>query len=171
MTTSRTIELTRGRVALVDEEDFLRFGHLKWTAGSFGRRTGYAYRSEWVGEKCRSILLHRAILGAAPGQIVDHINGDTFDNRRANLRIVSASQNAFNTRRSPSRYGFVGITSQTSGRYQGRVYVGRRAHYTKSFSSPVLAAAARDVLARQLHGEYAVLNFRFIPASAIRPGA
>lgn len=164
---ARTISTTKGRVSLIDENDFIRFGHLKWTAGSFSGKTHYVYRSVWGDDgKCRTILLHRAIMNAQKGQIVDHINGDTFDNRRANLRFASHRQNAFNCRRQPSKHGFIGIDSQTPGAWRGRVSVGRRSRYTATFACPVLAAAARDVLAKELHGDYAVLNFTFTPVEA-----
>lgn len=162
---ARTITLTKGKIALVDAEDFLRFGHLKWTTGSFGGRESYAYRSEWRGEKCKTILLHRLIVSALPGQIVDHVNGDTFDNRRANLRFATRAQNRYNARHAKSKYGFVGVDSQTPGSYRGRVAVGGRAYYTKTFSCPILTAIARDLLAQKHHGQFAVLNFKFIPVA------
>lgn len=161
------LQTSKGRISQIDHDDFLRFGHLKWTAGSFGGRTAYVYRSVWGEDgKCRTILLHREIMGAKPGQMVDHRNGDTFDNRRENLRLATAAQNAFNSRRQQSKYGFLGVDSQTPGTYRGRVAIAGRAHYTASYPCPILAAVARDILAQRLHGEFAVLNFQFIPLEA-----
>lgn len=162
-----TIPLTRGYVALVDAEDYARFGHLRWCAMPMQRSSGvYAHRGMWEnGKKCRTILLHRAILDASPSQIVDHINGDTLDNRRSNLRITDRYGNARNRRVPVGTSGFTGVKPR-GARWVGCVKTLGRLHYTKSFPSPVLAAAARDVLARQLHGEFAVLNFQFTPVSA-----
>lgn len=157
----REITLTKGRVALVDDEDFARFGHLKWTTGSFGGRIGYAYRTEFRGGKWGTVLLHREILGATPGQMVDHRNRDTFDNRRANLRFASRSENARNCYRRSSNSGFIGVSSQTPGTWRGRVSVVDKSYYTPTFKCPLQAALARDILASRLHGEYAVLNFNY----------
>lgn len=163
LTAHQTIPTSKGRLALIDKEDFVRFGHLKWTAGSFGGRTSYVYRSEWGEDgKCRTILLHRLIMGAGPSQIVDHRSSDTFDNRRSNLRFATTAQNTFNRRQAPSRHGFIGIDSQTPGRFRGRVTAGGKSHYTATFPCPILAAVARDVIARQIHGEFAVLNFPYV---------
>lgn len=163
-----TIPLTRGYSAIVDREDYARLSAFKWTA-AVQRRRGfrvYAYRSVWEGEKCRTILLHREIMGAKAGESVDHANRNTLDNRRSNLRIATTSENAYNRLTRRSKHGFIGVGSRTRGSYYGRVAVGRKSHYTKTFRCPVLAAAARDVLAQRLHGEFAVTNFRFIPVSA-----
>lgn len=159
-----TIPLTRGYVALVDAEDYARFGHLRWCAMPMQRSHGvYAHRGIWGnGHKCRTVLLHREILDASPSQIVDHINGDTLDNRRSNLRITDRYGNARNRRVPVGKSGFTGVR-QKGARWVGIIRAFGRNHYTKSFSSPILAAAARDVLARQLHGEFAVLNFHFTP--------
>jgi hypothetical protein len=158
-----TIPLTKGYSALVDPEDFYRFGHLKWCAAvqkTKGFRV-YAKRGVMRADgRIETIFLHRAIMDAQPGQRVDHRSRLTLDCRRHNLRPATYFQNACNRVRSkPSPYGFIGVESQTPGSYRGAVTVSRRRHYTKTFPSPVLAGAARDALARQLHGEFAVLNF------------
>lgn len=162
-TASCAIPLTRGYVALVDPEDFARFGHLKWTA-AVQRRRGfrvYAYRSQWIGGKCFTIFLHREILAAQKGQLVDHVDRNTLDCRKQNLRIATPQQNCRNRVARPSKHGFIGVDSQTPGSYRGRVFSDSRTVYTKTFSCPVMAAVARDVLAQQLHGEYAAFNFHF----------
>jgi hypothetical protein len=158
------IPLTQGYSALVDPEDFRRFAHLKWTATVQKRADGslrvYAYRLERGADgKWHNYFLHRAVMDAAPGQKFDHEDRNTLNCRRYNLRPATYSQNAANTSRRPGKYGFLGVDSQTPGAYRGRVYADGRSYTTKTFPSPVLAAVARDVLARELHGEFAVFNF------------
>jgi hypothetical protein len=104
-------------------------------------------------------------MNAGPGQKVDHRRRglSTLDCRRSNLRWANYSQNGANTSRLPGKHGFVGLDSQAPGKYRGRVYVQGRSYTTATFACPVLAAAARDVLAVKLYGEFAVLNFQFIP--------
>ena len=73
------------RTAVVDEQDlhlFTEYGFSDNGAGYLRSRAGY---------------LHRLIMGAKTGQIVDHANRDTYDNRRCNLRFVTKSENALNS--------------------------------------------------------------------------
>lgn len=95
----KMIPLTKGQVALVDDEDFARFGHLKWCA-QFNKKTGKFYaRRAGPRPQRKKIYLHREIVGALPGQEVDHKNHDTLDcRRRRNLRVCTKSQNMMNRR-------------------------------------------------------------------------
>jgi hypothetical protein len=90
------IPLTRTTFALVDDEDFSYINQWKWF-----NHYGYARRSKYRGggaknRKYKVIHMHRLIMQCPEGLQVDHINGDTLDNRRNNLRIVTASDNAKN---------------------------------------------------------------------------
>jgi hypothetical protein len=88
---AKTIELTRGRVAIVDDEDYEALAKYRWTALR-GNRTWYARRTE----HCVRYWMHRQIMCTPAGAFTDHINGDGLDNRRTNLRVVSQFQNARN---------------------------------------------------------------------------
>ncbi len=87
------IPLSDGSVALVDEVDAWRAEGWKWSLAK-----GYARRGQQTDYKQTTILLHREIMGLAPGDglSVDHINGDKLDNRRGNLRVVSHAENLQN---------------------------------------------------------------------------
>lgn len=159
----RTIPLTQGKVAFVDDEDLERVmaagpWHL-WRARS-GRRTMYAKHSSNRLPNQMTVLLHRFILGAEPGQLIDHINGDGLDNRRANLRFCSASQNIQNQGKAHTG------TSRFKGvhwnRARCRWYArgGPHQRYLGSYDVEEEAARAYDVAARDAFGEYARLNFR-----------
>lgn len=91
----KRIPLSQGKVALVDDEDYDRLRRLPWHAHRVGRRTladqFYAAHNPPSGVK---IMMHNVILKPPEGYVVDHINFDGLDNRRANLRIVSRSENA-----------------------------------------------------------------------------
>ena len=86
----KEIELTQGRVTLVDDKDYEWLSQHKW---HFDR---YAYRTVKAGKHKRSVRMHREILDAPKGMEVDHINGDKLDNRRSNLRVVTRSVNSRN---------------------------------------------------------------------------
>lgn len=105
------IELTKGQVAYIDEEDYELVSRHSWSATEKGhRRTRYARAGVRDADgKNYTIRMHRLILGLEKGDgiIVDHINGNGLDNRRENLRTGSYAQNARNvatTRRSTSGY-------------------------------------------------------------------
>lgn len=102
----------------------------------------------------RSVYLHRLLMGATEGQIVDHINRNTLDCRRSNLRFVERWQNNANSRKRKSDTGLRGVS-----RYKGRFRAYFRGAYLGSFVSPVDAAIAYDKVARAALGEWANLNF------------
>lgn len=95
------IVLTKGVCTIVDGEDFLRFGHLKWCVTFRGRVGQYPYAVRKVRSAGRKVALalHREITGCPAGLVVDHINGDTLDNRRSNLRVVTKRENCLNQAR------------------------------------------------------------------------
>ena len=102
----KTIPLTQGRVALVEDEDYEWLSQWNWFAKKSGK-TFYAERSEKLPDgRWATFRMNRQILGLKHGdkRQGDHINHDTLDNRRANLRIVTKQQNMWNQKK--SRRGF-----------------------------------------------------------------
>lgn len=96
----KEISLTRGQVTIVDDEDYEYLNQWKWTA-DFDLHTKSYYairkqRSTKLNQKQKFIRMHRLIMNAPKGKVVDHINHDTLDNRKENLRIVSIRQNMQN---------------------------------------------------------------------------
>jgi hypothetical protein len=114
----KTIPLTRGYETVVDDEDYPSLSAYKWSAhndGTYGQFV-YAYRGEYnpVTKRIRGVRMHRQITGTldAGRQIeVDHINHDTLDNQRSNLRVVNRKQNQENRvdARPDSRTGIRGV--------------------------------------------------------------
>ena len=156
----KTIELTKGYVALVDDADFEWLSQRKWCASYERNGNAYALRGYRSGDRKRTIKMHREIMGAKPGQQVDHKNGDTLDNRRANLRICTQSQNNMNrhTRTGTSRYKGV-CWSKAKRKWQAGIQVDGKTKFLGYFHNEIEAARAYDVAARDLFGEYANLNF------------
>lgn len=107
-------------------------------------------------------LLHAFIMRVKPGEMIDHISGDTLDNRKQNLRVVTHAQNSQNMRR-PT---FPGKTSRFKGvcwsQYEGKWHASIRAdgmrHDLGMFNDETAAALAYDAAASELHGEYARTN-------------
>lgn len=101
----RKLKLTLGKFALVEDEDFEWLNQWKWTAEQKDY-TFYARRNS----KKKKVYLHRQIIGAKKGEVVDHINRDGLDNRRKNLRIVTPTQNNYNQKiRVDNTSGYKGI--------------------------------------------------------------
>lgn len=89
------VPLSHGVFAVVDNRDAERVLAHRWHLHRNGSRT-YAIRRD--GRARRAVLLHRFVVDASPGQIVDHRDGDGLNNTRANLRLASNQQNAWNGR-------------------------------------------------------------------------
>lgn len=98
----KEIPLTKGLVAIVDDDDYERVCVFSWYAMP-RKYTAYAARSGPRDEQGHReyIPMHRFILGIRPedGGVVDHINRNGLDNRRSNLRVTNKSGNALNSPR------------------------------------------------------------------------
>jgi hypothetical protein len=109
----KTIQLTQGKVALVDDEDYEQLSKHKWHAHK-GVSTWYARRNEPTGlesPKQRKISMHMLLAGTPPGMETDHVDGDGLNNQRRNLRVADKRMQAHNRVRKCSR--------QTTSRFRG----------------------------------------------------
>ena len=105
--------------------------------------------------------MHRLILNAPKGLVVDHINGNGLDNRKANLRLCTPAQNACNVRPRPgetSKYKGVAFIKRER-RWQVRISFRNKRKWIGYFDTEIDAARAYDQAARRLHKEFASLNF------------
>ncbi len=102
--------------------------------------------------------MHREIMHAPKGMVVDHKKDNSLNNRRRNLRVCTQGQNRANSKPHGGRSGFKGVYPQ-GDKWYGVVERGGKQHYAGTFPTPAEAARARDRLALKLFGEYAWLNF------------
>ena len=100
------VEMPCGRIMLIDSDDWIWVRNIPWHASGRSERKYARHHIFHKGKGRGVLLLHRIIAGARRDQIVDHINGNTLDNRRCNLRIVSNQQNTMNSagRKGTSRF-------------------------------------------------------------------
>jgi hypothetical protein len=166
----RLIPVGQGKYALVDADDYDRLSKYKWQLWSSGH-TSYAFRwsSTRGGKKRHRILMHREIIAIPEGLVCDHANRKALDNRKANLRPATSSQNSCNTRnRAHTASRCRGVTREArSNRWMARIKVNARQIYLGAFDDKVEAAKAYDTAAKKYHGEFAVLNFPDQPPSWI----
>ena len=152
------ILLTKGKSAIIDDDALDLIGDLKWHYQE-KRKTGYAIRTIRINGKNVTERMHRIIVGAAHGTIVDHINGDGLDNRRENLRIVSHKENCINRRSKSSKTGFKGVCRLSSGCFVARIGSRKNHRVIGYFKTAEEAARAYDAEAKKIYGNIAVLNF------------
>lgn len=149
------IELTQGKVTLVSREDFDEISKYQWYAKPQYKRVLYAYRqSVYIDGKQRSVSMARQIMGFPDGMQVDHINGDTLDNRRCNLRLATPAQNGRNRGKYPNNTsGFKGAFYHY-GRWQAGIRVDGKLMYLGTYNTPEEAHAAYCEAAKKYHGEF-----------------
>jgi hypothetical protein len=159
----RIIPLTKRKFAIVDPADYLWLINFNWHVIS---SNGYFYPCRRVSVEevypSKTIQMNREILNAPPDLLVDHINHDTLDNRRCNLRPATYAQNGYNRRKLKKSKSSIykGVTfHKRSNRYRATICVNGRSIYLGQFKSESDAAKAYDEAAKKYFGEFACLNF------------
>ena len=153
---SKEIPLTQGFTAIVDDEVYEWVSRLKWYAAT--RCDGIPYACRQKG-RYRAYLA-REIIKAESGQQVDHINGNTLDNRLANLRICTHRENCCNRRKPTGKSSrFKGVTWDKDLRqWRAMIRSNSKLIHLGSFHSETNAARAYDAAAREYFGDFARTN-------------
>lgn len=151
----KKIQLTQGKVATVDDEDFEWLNQWKWCATCHKNNSNnfYAIRAE----NGTNVLMHRVILKTA--QYVDHINGNTLDNRKENLRPCNPSQNIANSKISKNnKSGYKGVY-KARNKWRANIMIAGKTIHLGTWETAEMAAMAYDKKAKEVFGEFAKTNF------------
>jgi len=155
---AKEIPLTKGHIAIVDDEDYPLLAQWKWSYSQ-----GYAVRKVKTETGTKTYAMHSQLLTTACDSIVDHINGNRLDNRRHNLRPCAHLQNNMNRRPNLNKLSnpFKGVYKhkrRKANPWQAMIgYQGTRIHLGV-FPTATEAAKAYNAAALHYYGEYAWLN-------------
>jgi hypothetical protein len=158
----KTISLTQGFVALVDDADFDSVRIFKWTA-SRAKNTTYAIRKlRTPSGRTTSQLLHRFIMGVTHPKIdVDHEDHNGLNCQRHNLRLCVRGENGGNQRKTRGASKFKGVSWDSSrGLWRAYITIHNKSRFLGRFHDERDAALAYDTAARAAFGEFALCNFR-----------
>jgi len=154
----KQIRTVKGVVVTVDDDVFEDVNQYRWMTDA----KGYTRRSVWNADKYKSdtVFLHRSIINAKKGELVDHINGDVCDNRKENLRIATRGQNRRNSKiPSTNTSGYKGVThDKETGRWKSQVRYNKKPVNLGRFSNKHDAARMYNFWAKDIYGEFARLN-------------
>lgn len=155
----KEISLTKGYIALVDDDKYDYLMQWKWTA-LVTTKTIYAKRHMRINGGSTTILMHRVVCVVSSNHQIDHIDGDGLNNQQANLRPATSSQNLSNRQ----KYGqcsskFKGVYWQKSSkRWCAQISINRKNTFLGFFDSEEAAALAYNDAAVEHYGEFANIN-------------
>lgn len=145
----------------IDPENQALLEERSWRIRRYSDGTFCVEGSNWINGRNVTCYLHRVIMNAPPGVQVDHINGDTLDNRRCNLRLCTHKENGHNRKLQGGTSKFKGVTWHKRDRkWQAGIRHNGKQIHLGYFNDDVEAARAYDRAARKYFGEFARVNFQ-----------
>lgn len=154
----------RGKFAIIDADDFRSLAIYHW----IGHTDGSCYTIFYAGVNARTgkglyqrTLMHRLIMQPSGGLVVDHINGDKLDNRKANLRVCTIGDNTRHQlrRRSDNTSGYRGVKKgKTPGTWDAEITINYKVVYLGRYRSKHDAARAYNKKVVEVRGEFANPN-------------
>lgn len=144
------VPLNKGLEAIIDAEDAQKVGQWNWCyAGRYVRRTDHSSGIP------KTVKLHRYLMGE-PDCLVDHKNGNVFDNRKSELRLANKSQNAANSKMtSRNTSGFRGVHwHKATNKWQAQIRHNTKCIHLGLFENPEIAHAAYVAASQKYHGAF-----------------
>ncbi len=159
----KEIKLTKGQYALVDDEDYANLNQFRWQVNGKGKpgNSFYAVRGiNGQGQDAPTVRMHREIMEAKKGQIVDHIDGNSLNNQRSNLRFCTTRENALNSKHrinNTSGYRGVSWNKQIEKWSVDLWYYGKKVHMGY-FIDKERAVDAYKKAAKEHYGKFSPLS-------------
>lgn len=152
----KKIKLTQGKYAMIDDEDYERVSQYRWFAARNNDKSVF-YAGRTIDKK--NLGMHRFVLNVSDRRIkVDHINHNTLDNRKFNLRVCSHAENCSNRKPVKGRLLPKGVIAIGKNKYKAQIKKAGKDIHLGYFDSPTEAALAYNKKALELFGEFAYLN-------------
>lgn len=151
----RTITLTQGKFAIVDDEDYARLSAVKWCYSE-----GYAVRNAGADG---FVKMHHLVIGRPPkGCVTDHKNRNGLDNTKLNLRHVTQGRNVMNKpAQKNNTSGYKGVYwHKAAQKWCAEIKADGKRKSLGLFTDKELAADAYDKSSAELHGEFGRRNVR-----------
>lgn len=151
----KEISLTKGKVTLVDEEDYAELSKYKWCC----HPKGYACRRS--GDIKNVMMMHTQIINTPKGMETDHINGNKLDNQRKNLRICTRGENARNCKKpTMGKNHYKGVSwHKDAKKWEAYIHFKDRKYHLALCRGEKDAVIYYNVAAQILFGKFARLNF------------
>lgn len=153
----KIIELTQGKVSLIDDDDFHLVGQYKWFTRNVQDKF-YAARNVKLNGRWTCEYMHSVIMGSLG---VDHIDGNSLNNQRSNLRLSTQRDNVRNKGMSINNTsGYKGVCFDKGRKtpWLAQITVNYKKIHLGYFETPELAAGAYDKAATEFFGEFARTN-------------
>jgi hypothetical protein len=157
---SKIIYGSKNEEIIVDDEDYDYLSKFNWNCYYFYART---FKRPKETNKLVGFCMHNMIMKISSKTVfVDHINGNTLDNRKENLRLCSPTENCYNKKRSKNNTtGFKGVVyHKRDKKFQATVKFKGKTIYLGYFNTAEEAGEAYDKKALELFGEYSNTNFK-----------
>ena len=154
----KLLPLTNGQFAKVDDDIYEQIKNYTWRVSE----RGYVNRNEMrKGRVQRTVYLHKLVCPSPLGMKTDHINGDKYDCQKSNLRVCTQRQNIQNkSKQKNGKSIYKGVYPHPINKtWIAGMTVNNKSVYLGSFKEERHAAMCYDIWAKDLHGEFAKLNF------------
>lgn len=143
------------KFAFVDDEDFEEVNKYRWIAQRGGNNW---YASARINKK--SVLMHRFIINPPANMCIDHINHNSLDNTKSNLRICSHAENMRNRQKHKNTSSsFIGVHSTHKNKWMAKIEYMGKVYKLGVFDTEEDAAIARDKKAIEFDDKFISLNF------------